>query len=153
MGREAHHSLFSSLYFASTQVVVHKRLARRRYRVPQPEPLRRCVPSQPLLFRGRTDGFDADGECDRTPNQILSLRKTLPKTILQTSSPCGRYSRLTPPQPVDQQLVSSALCTVRAVAGRTLGRFLVHILVVYDIVPPNDGRSGPGATSKAKDPL
>ena len=92
----AYHLPFSSPYVASTQVAVHKHWVRCHSRVLQLEPLRRCVPSQPPRSPRWIDGVDAGGGCDRTPNQILSL-KILPKMTLQTFLPCGIYNRLIPP--------------------------------------------------------
>lgn len=153
MGFGADRSPFSSPYFASAQVAVHKRLVHRRSQVLQFEPLRRGVPSQLLHFRWWVDDVDADDGCVRTPNPNLSLRKTLPKMTLQTSSPYGIYSRLIPPRVIDQPSVSRAVCVGKAAVGRTLGGFLAHVLVVYYIFSPNDSRSGPGAASKLKDPV
>ena len=45
------------------------------------------------------------------------------------------------------------LCVTEAVIGRTLGRLLTHVLVVYNIILPNNSRFGPGTTSKTQDPV
>lgn len=79
-------------------MVVRRHSARRHFQVLRPVHLLHCVPSQPLHFRWRIGGVDADGERNRNQSLNLSLRKTLLKMSPQIFSLCGICSRLISPR-------------------------------------------------------